>query len=495
VHVQASGAATLGDQAHSDDSSDRINLEGAKLDGAKVDPDLFIQTHVSKKKLVVGEVLILTIYLYTSMNIAEVNVLREPGTEGFWGENLVSAGRRFTTERVQVGGTDFDRAVLRKVALFPIKPGRLTIAPPMIELGISRGGFFSRPKKVKRSSLPVQVDVAALPEKNQPPGFDPANVGVYSFKTTVDTIEVKEGEPVTLSMTVQGDGNVRNVVLPKVKEIDGFKIYAPEEEVNIQLHDGLVTGTKTSRVLMIPKKSGDFIIPAISWSYFNAQSDSYKTLAGLPHSIRVHPLENEETETVRGGSGVEPVRQTSGQNRLNRKLRSILSEANLEIGTDKALLTRFWFIILVLLAPFFYIAMIILTNIRRKVAEDFKKGRSKRADSVALRRLSKLRSQANLSSEDFFKKVGGCLIGFLETRLEAPVTGDTMSEVRRRLVQRGFSSAQAGNVVVEIESSDFARFSHSAGNEAERRHALSRMEALIKELARVRVLPPLEGGK
>jgi hypothetical protein len=172
-----------------------------------------------------------------------------------------------------------------------------------------------------------------------------------------------------------------------------------------------------------------------------------------------------------------------------------LSEANLETGTDKTLLTSFWFIVLVLLAPFCYIALIVVASLRRKVAEDFEKGRSKRADSVALRRLSRLRSQANLSSEDFFKKVGDCLIAFLETRLEAPVAGDTMSEVTRRIIQRGFSSEQAEKVVVEIESSDFARFSRSAGKEEERRNALSRMEQLVKELAKVRVLSPPKDGK
>ncbi|MCP4198062.1 MAG: protein BatD, partial [Proteobacteria bacterium] len=197
IHVRRSAAAApsadpIGGETHTgDDSSDRLVLEGATLDGAKVDPDLFIQTHVSKKKLVVGEPLVMTIYLYTSMNIAEVNVLREPGTEGFWGENLVSAGRRFSREQVRVGEHYFDRAVLRKMALFPIKTGTLTIAPPIVEMGISRGGFFSRPKKVKRSSLPVEVEVGELPKENQPPGFNPANVGVYTFRTQVDTNEVK----------------------------------------------------------------------------------------------------------------------------------------------------------------------------------------------------------------------------------------------------------------------------------------------------------------
>ncbi len=501
IHVQRSGTTTpsgsgAGGRADVDDKvSDRIALEGATLDGARVESDLFIQTHVSKKKAVVGEALVMTIYLYTSMNIAEVNVLREPGTEGFWGENLVPAGRRFTTERVKVGEYDFDRAVLRKMTLFPIKPGTLTIAPPVVELGISRGGFFSRPKKIKRSSLPVEVEVEALPEKGQPSGFNPANVGVYSYRTELDTTEVNEGEPVTLTMTVQGDGNVRNLVLPAVGEIAGLKIYAPEEEVDIQLRGGRVTGTKISRVLMIPKIPGDFVVPAISWSYYNTQSNAYRTLPGSPHSIRVNPVEALEPQTVHGVTDTAPVRQTPGQNRLNRKLRSILSEAKLEIGTDKPLHTNFWFIVFSLLAPFCYVAMIVVARLRRKVAEDFEKGRSKRADSVALRRLARLRSHVDLSSEEFFKRAGNCLIGFLETRLDAPVAGDTMSEVKRRLVQRGFSAPQAEKVVVEIESSDFARFSRSAGKKEERRHALSRMEQLIKELAKVRVMPPPEDGK
>ena len=94
-------------------------------------------------------------YLYMSRQISNYDILREPGTEGFWGENLIpSARRHLASETVTIGDRMYDRVELRKMALFPIKPGDLTIAPTIVEIETQRGIFFSKRRAVKRASLP-----------------------------------------------------------------------------------------------------------------------------------------------------------------------------------------------------------------------------------------------------------------------------------------------------------------------------------------------------
>ena len=79
--------------------------------------------------------------------------------------------------------------------------------------------------------------------------------------------------------------------------------------------------------------------------------------------------------------------------------------------------------------------------------------------------------------------------------LEEKALGDTMSELRDRLLERGFSDELADRVVAETEACDFARFARGAGQKEERRRALERMEKLIKALARVKITPKKKGRR
>jgi hypothetical protein len=464
--------------------------EVTDLDGAKVDPDYFVQTAVSKKEVFEGEGLTMTIYLYMARQISNYDILREPGTEGFWGENLVPSNqRRLSSETVTVGGRMYDRVALRKMALFPIKPGKLTIAPTIVEIEVQSGFFFSKRRAVKRASSPVTITVLELPAEQQPPGFSAANVGQFSFKAKVDTTKVKVGEPVTLTMTVRGEGNLRNLVLPELEEIDGLKIYAPETEVEVAPRGESIVGSSASRVLMIPKEAGTYTIPKIDWSYFDPVAKTYKTLSSKPYQLTV----TSSGEKAAAAAPVVSARATrkAGQDRLNRQLRSILSRADLSERNPGSTLTRPWFLMLFIGVPLIYAGFALASRTRRKLAESRIRNRSKNAENEFIKRLQAVgKEQADLSTDQFFAALARCLIGFIEDRLEVKAAGDTMTELRERLVSRGFSHDQAEQVVTEMETCDFARFAKGAGQEAERRQARERVERLVGELAKVKVTPP-----
>lgn len=460
------------------------------LEGAKLDPDFFVQTAVSKKEAYVGEALTMTIYLYMARNISNYDILREPGTEGFWGENLIPSTRRtLSTESVTIGGRGYDRAVLRQLALFPIKPGTLTISPAVVEIETNPGLFFSRRKSVKRSALPVQIKVLDLPAENQPANFNPADVGKYAFSATIDNTDIKVGEPATLTLTVSGEGNLRNLVLPEVPEIDGLKVYAPEIEVNITPKGLSVVGTRTARILMIAKKPGQFTVPALSWSYFDPESASYNSLASKPITVNVRG-QNAPEATQNEVQPTTAVVTKVGQDRLNRRLRSIISRSDLQRKDSGHPLTRPWFLVLIIGVPLVYIGLSLTSRTRRKLEEARMKNRSKNADGETLKRLHELRKKTKDSTpEVFFGELQRCLLLFIEMRLEEKVVGDTMAELRERLTARGFSAEQAESVIAESEACDFARFARQGTDKEDREHVINQMEKLIRELSKVPVTP------
>jgi hypothetical protein len=471
------------------------SLSGDELAGARVDSDYFVQLDVSQREATVGEMVVMTVYLYTSHRISDVEVSREPGTEGFWVETLLSGRRRLQFEPVSVDGRGYERAVLRKLALFPIEPGTAVIKPAIVEVEVRSGGFFSRSRSVKRSSPPVEIRVDPLPAAEQPEGFEPTNVGRYDFAVSIDRRRVEMGEPVTLTLSVTGEGNLRNVTLPEVRDLESFKVYTPEYEVNLRPSRETVAGTRRSKVLMIPEKSGELEIPSLKFHYFDPAAGEYRTLSSKARRITVAPAkERSRASVAAAGEGAED-REIDAYERLNRKLRSIESRGDLEIERGSPLLVRPWFLALLMLAPLAYIAVVAISRARRRLTETRARNRSKHADARALRSLAELKREMRaLDPEKFHGGVQRAMIRFLEDRLEAPVAGDTSAELKERLVRRGFAEEQAERVIDQMESCDFARFARSSGDLDERTEELAAARELIRELSRVRVGPPEEGA-
>jgi hypothetical protein len=482
------GAAPLPDAERS--------LDAEALAGAVVDPQCFVQLELSRTEAVIGELVVLTVWLYTSSRVSDVEVVREPGTEGFWVETLLAGQRRLAFEPVLVGGRPYERGVLRKLALFPIEAGTLSVSPVMVNVETRRGGLFSRSNTVKRASPAVKIAVAGLPEEGQPTGFDPANVGRFSYRVEADRAEVEIGEPVTLTISVSGEGNLRNVNLPQLSEVDGFKVYPPENEVNLRPSEQNVVGTRISRVLMIPKRHGTLTVPDIPWSFFDPAAGEYHTVRSPRIAIAVKPGD----QSAEAGTNVDPVTSVAmpadpggAFERLARRLRSIESRAALEPDGLAPTVTRPWYLAAVLAAPLTYLAVLLGSRARRRATESRNRDRSRRANAVARKELAGLRKQLEqLPATNFFGELQRVLARFLESRLEAAIAGDTMDELRRRLCRRGFAAGLAERVVAELECCDFARFARSAGDAGERRAGLERMQALIDELAAVAVTRPEE---
>ncbi len=463
------------------------------LDGAQVDPDYFLHTVVSKKQCGVGEMIVLRVYLYTSWNVSSVQLLREPGTDGFWVENLDSGAKQGALQdQVQIGDKVYERAELRRIALFPVRSGKLTISPALAEIEVRRGGFFSRSKTVRRASAPVVVTVDPLPDAGRPADHDPANVGAFSFRADLDRTAVKVGEPLTLTMTVRGAGNVRNVVLPKLGEIDGVKVYDPEPAVDVVARDQSVTGTLTNKVMMIPKRAGTFVVPKIAWSYFDVESKSYKTVTSEARTVTVAPGDAATQVQPAGGAAAAPAaapEDASAFARMAQKLRSISSRADVSTADGGLVLDAPWFLGLAAFAPLAYLALVAAQVVRGRRRDNLVRDRSKRADAEARHKLDRLAAHgAAMDGGEFFAELQRTLRVFLEDRLEAPVAGDTSAELAARLRRCGFGDELADAAVAEMESCDFARFARSASHGAERQQALDRVRSLIAKLAAVAVI-------
>lgn len=259
------------------------------------DDNIFVQAWVDRKTVYQNEQLLLSYSLYTRYDTRYEGFEKEPETSGFWIEDFPME-REISRETVRVNGKRYVKADVKKVALFPTAPGDYTIQPGSIKVSIREepqgsnvfdeffsdsfftgGSFFARRQNRLLNPPPIKVVVKPLPEEGKPAGFQGA-VGQYRISASIDRDKVKQNEPVTLKLTIEGEGNAETLTQPKLPELTGFKVY--EADTNFQLFrtGDVIGGTKTFEIVFIPKNEGKAFIPLLEFSYFDPRKEKYITL-------------------------------------------------------------------------------------------------------------------------------------------------------------------------------------------------------------------------
>ncbi|MBN2343535.1 MAG: protein BatD [Deltaproteobacteria bacterium] len=465
-----------------------------QLEGAQLDPDYFLHMIPSKRSCTVGEQIVLDVYLFTSVGNIRANQFdKEPGTEGFWVERFDDFDlRNYRNRQVVINGILYEQVLLKKLALFPTKSGSLTISPPILSFMVGGGGFFtfSRGKQVRRAASAVTIDVLPLPATGKPSGFADANIGQYSFFVDTGETNVKTGELVTVTVSVRGSGNIRSVVLPEFGEVDGFKMYPPETDVEVEARGGQVTGMSQSKTLFIPEKEGNLTVPALSFSFFDLRTKSYKTVQSKPIAIRVAKGKQPDA-----GGVVVSTPSTAGDHqvdasieRMNAGMRTIVNEVNISKRTAP-MFSRGWYLVLIFGVPVLFFGYLIVLRVKKRAEENFTRGRSRRAEADAKKALASLEKESGLSNDRFFSKLHKIVLSFLEDRLEETVVGDTMNQLSVRLSKRGVDEALCKEVVATLEEYEFARFARTEGSAGERSKDVQRAAALISKISAVALTP------
>lgn len=204
--------------------------------------------------------------------------------------------REVPRENVRMNGKRYIRADVKKLALFPTAPGNYTIQPGSLKVSIREepqgnnafdeffsdsfftgGSFFARRQNKLLNPPPIQLVVKPLPENGKPAGFQGA-VGSFRLSASVDKDKVKQNEPVTLKMVIEGEGNIETITRPKIPALTGFKTYDADTNSKLYQTENVVGGTKSFETVFIPKEEGSSFIPPLEFSYFDPRQEKYVTL-------------------------------------------------------------------------------------------------------------------------------------------------------------------------------------------------------------------------
>ncbi len=174
--------------------------------------------------------------------------------------------------------------------------------------------LLSEPVLVQSNKLVFRIE--PLPSVGRPPTFTGA-VGRFKIQATADPTDVRVGEPISLRVVVEGDGDLTRFGPPRLGHSPGwekFRVY--EEPV-----DSGTEGAKRFFVFRIRPRSPDTDrIPPILWSYFDPSIAAYQTVATRAIPIHVEPVQmvsiapRDESDSA-GSGGADTAGNTLARNR------------------------------------------------------------------------------------------------------------------------------------------------------------------------------------
>lgn len=275
----------------------------------------FVVAAVSNKKPYVNEPFTLTVRFYYSrafydapyQNPAITNLFMEEAGDAQGQQTVNGVIYRYEEKRYHLTGVSAGEATIGAASV-SFRPG----SSPLSVLDRFFGGAAVEPEQTV-SSTPIKLQIRPLPTEGKPASFYGAVGSGYAFTAKLDPTQTEAGEAVTLSATVQGLGNLKTTTDLQFPHIEGLADY-PAAPVSNYLPNSTSRSYKVFKTVLVPSASGTYTIPALRWSYFDPQANTYKTLTSNPLTLTVSPsskaasqLDFGHSET--GNTGVQTIGQ------------------------------------------------------------------------------------------------------------------------------------------------------------------------------------------
>lgn len=429
----------------------------------------------SKTRVYVGEQVKVGWYLYLTEQQRNFESKVLPRADGFWTEEIPSRNppRQLAFTDRYVDGRRYSVAVLLEKALFPLAPGKLTVTP--MEAEVSSGGgdfFFPRPGRVRQlQSEPLTIEAIPLPSEHKPAGFNPGNVGRYAIEASVDRALVAVGDAVTLTVTAKGIGNVRNLRLPELPVLDGWKRYEPKANVVVEPGEE-TSGTSSIEWLLRPERPGTMTLPSLTLATFDPTAKQYKELRTDPITIVV----TGEAAPVASGPVGTPA--SGVDNVIAAQIRPIRVRTRPSIARGAAFVHSPAFKATLAAPPLTFLALIFAGRMRARLGGENEGNRRRRLRAHAHRRLRAAEAhRAAGRIADAYVEIDRVLRELLAERLRAPVGGLRLDEIGDLLRRRGLPEAEAARVVAALAACDEARFAPAGDAGAGERASAALAEA------------------
>ncbi|HRH03076.1 MAG TPA: BatD family protein [Bacteroidia bacterium] len=429
--------------------------------------DLFLRAFVDKSKVYVGEQLVVTFKIYTKVSIVQNALTKAPVFNGFWSEDIVSPNQQATLRPEVFDGVQYQAAEIKKTVIMPQRAGTLEITEMVMDV-VKRvqqrsrsnsffdqffgGGYQDLRATVK--SKPIKIEVMPLPTAGKPLDFNGA-VGDFGMECRLSNTNktLKTNDATNLYITLSGKGNL--------KLIDPFKLKLPPEieGYDAKINDKIstttsgVSGSRTFDYLLIPRHSGKYQLPPISFSYFDISKKSYVTLNSPDFTLDVEKGTANETE-----AGTTVITAKEDVKILGNDIRYIKTKTNLQkTGNDFFGSTKFY--MLLLLPVLLFAAFLLFFKKYNNSLNDTVSRKSKKATQIARKRLALANNYLQQNNYDaFYNELFKSINGYLSDKLNLSAVELTKEKISEVLLAKGTNQEAINFLLLTLNKSEFARF-------------------------------------
>ncbi len=281
----------------------------------KMRKNLFMKVLVDRTSSYVGQPVVATFKLYSRLE-SKSDIVKNPGFYGFSVQDIANLNDNITRAET-ISGKTFDVHTVRIVQLYPLQEGNFIIDPMEVttkvefsksvvnkrpEQEIIEGVTETDPPTVKPntviyenhiSSEKITIHVKPYPAAKKPATFNGAT-GNFTIGASLEKNELAKNEEGALTITIKGKGNFIQLPAPVIqwpKDIEGFEpiIRDSLDKTRIPLN-----GSRTFRFPFIGSNGGDYSIPAVGFTFFDPDSNTYKTVTSEAVEIRISNNEKKE---------------------------------------------------------------------------------------------------------------------------------------------------------------------------------------------------------
>ena len=470
-HAAPSGGGDAAGQGRSQQNTNDPQVSGK---------DLFLNVIPSKKSVYVGDQVVLTYKIYTKVPVSSLSVERMPSYAGFWTKDISDNTNSLRQSSEYINGIEYTTAEVQKIVVVPQRAGKLTLDPMIIECvaqvrtesnrqrsmdpfeAFFNDPFFNRNitnVKKELTSQTLNLEVKSLPENGKPASFAGA-VGNYNFKSEIDKTELSTNEAFTLTLTVSGTGNVELLQMPTPVFPPDFEVYDPKVTTSVNPTSNGLSGTKKAEFLVIPRRAGNFTIPAVEFSYFNPANETYQSLQSEPYEIKV-----EKGAGSDDGGGIYASNQEDIKY-LGSDVRHIMTgDAHLKPTSTVFFGSSAYYVALLALLVLFIVLLFVLKK-REQLTKDTAANRNRKADKVARGRLKNAYQFLKAKDQEkFYIEMSQALWGYIADKTGIERSKLSMDTVSETMKAKNVPDELTQQFVDTLNNCEFARFAPGSAEE------------------------------
>lgn len=460
IKITVSGtSANNGGAPRMHDDSEPMKPAGSHISGK----DLFVKVTANKKRVYEQEPILLTYKVYTLVDLTQLDG-KMPDLTGFHTQEVkLPLQKSYHIEKVN--GINYRCVTWSQYVMYPQMTGKLKI-PSITFKGIvvqqNRAvdpfeAFFNGGSgyvEVKRNIVAPAIDIQVDPLPQKPSGFS-GGVGTFNISAQADNKNVKAGDPLTVRVVVSGVGNMKLLKQPVVTFPKDFDKYDPKVTDNTKLTTKGIEGSIIYDFLVVPRNQGKYVIPSISFTYYDLNEKGYKTIKTQPIDINV------AKGSGRGGRMVDYSDETENDIRGIKTGDTLLRHAGQFFYGS----VSYWVSIACLIVLF----VILLVIFRKRAIDnaDIVKMKGRKANKVAVKRLRNAEKLMKCGKQnEFYDEVLRALWGYVSDKLNMPVEQLSRDNISGNLENNGIKEDTIFKFMSALDECEFERYApgDTAGN-------------------------------